>query len=501
MRLAPLLLALLLVVSGQVAAQSSDELLVHHSFPLAGGELALVLEGSSPGAAILIELEMAAQAPPSVREYLASGVLGEASPRGDVLQVLGVADESGLLELSVPLDDPDDAGQIIALSFSVLGSAARAECTLLVQPPAVVLPTTVGWQRIDLRTGTVLQPALPGTTPVRGLALSADGMVGYVLREGGALEVRSAQAWDRRPTVVYRLDANGDALAHSTAAGPAFVIVRPDALGLEGLPPAGRLQFLDDRYNDLMIEPLGQPVSGRRWAVSNDGRTAFVAEDDLLVREIDLITGSAAMPFTAGFNGDQSVADMVLQGSRLLVLTRRAGGLPGALTVYDLSTGWVRPYPLAVDPLRLVLVDDELALVVPAPVAGTAAATDGAAVLAQNITLTRVELGVPGVLDQPALPMAQILDAAPVAGGALVLATDLTGARVLLSWDPATGLRLQPTSASLGNAERLAAAGLDLALVLGASDGLTRRVLLPNGTVEVLPGVEALSGEKFHLLP
>lgn len=497
MRLAPLLLALLLTVSGQVAAQSSDELLVHHSFPLAGDELALVLEGGSPGAAILIELEMAAQAPPSVREYLASGVLGEASPRGDVLQVLGVADESGLLELRVSLDDPDDAGQLIALSFSVLGSAARAECTLLVQPPAVVLPTTVGWQRIDLRTGAVLQPALPGTTPVRGLALSADGRVGYVLREGGALEVRSAEAWDRRPTVIYRLDANGDALAHSTAAGPAFVIVRPDALGLEGLPPAGRLQFLDDRYNDLMIEPLGQPVSGRRWAVSNDGRTAFVAEDDLLVREIDLITGSAAMPFTAGFNGDQSVADMVLQGSRLLVLTRRAGGLPGALTVYDLSTGWVRPYPLTVDPLRLVLVDDELALVVPAPVA----AAEAGAVLAQNISLTRVEQGVPGALDQPALPLSQILDAAPVAGGALVLATDLTGARVLLAWDPATGLRRQSTTASLGDAERLAAAGLDLAVVLGASDGLTRTVLLPSGTVEILPGVQALPGETFHLLP
>jgi len=497
MRIAPLLLALLLTVSGRVAAQSSDELLVHHSFPLAGDELALVLEGGSPGVAILIELEMAAQAPPSVRESLASGVWGEASPRGDVLQVLGVADESGLLELRVLLDDPDDAGRLIALSFSVLGSAARAECTLLVQPPAVVLPTTVGWQRVDLRTGTVLQPALPGTTPVRGLALSADGTVGYVLREGGALEVRSAGAWDRRPNVIYRLDADGDALAHSTAAGPAFVIVRPDALGLEGLPPAGRLQFLDDRYNDLMIEPLGQPVSGRRWAVSHDGRTAFVAEDDLLVREIDLISGSAAMPFTAGFNGDQSVADMVLQGSRLLVLTRRAGGLPGALTVYDLSTGWVRPYPLAVDPLRLVLVDDELALVVPAPVA----AAEAGAVLAQNISLTRVELGVPGALDQPALPLFQILDAAPVAGGALVLATDLAGARVLLAWDPATGLRPQPTTASLADADRLVAAGLDLAVVIGASDGLTRRVLLPSGTVEVLPGVEALPGETFHLLP
>lgn len=499
MRPAPLLLALLLTVAGRASAQSDGALLVYHSFPLAGDELAMVVEGLGPGAPVVIELEMAAQAPPSVREYLAGGVFGVASSQGDILRVLGLADESGLLELRIVLDDPDDAGRLVALSFSAPGSAARAECTLLVQPPSVLLPTTVGLQRIDLRSGAVLRPALPGTVPVRGLALSADGRVGYVLRAGGALEVRSAEAWDRRPSVVYRLDADGDALAHGPASGPAFVIVRPVEAGLEGLPPAGRLQFLDDRYDDLSIEPLGQPVTGRRWAVSDDGLTAFVAEDDLLVREIDLISGSAAMPFTAGFNGDLVVADMVLQGSRLLVLTRRAGGLPGALTVYDLSTGWVRPHPLTVDPLRLVVIDDELALVVPAPAAapGLADATGAADPLA----LTRIERGVPGLIDRPALPLLQLLDAAPVAGGALVLASDTNGSRLLLRWDEATGLRLQPLSATLADAERLVAAGQQLAIVLGAADGLARRVLLPSGTVEVLPGVSALPGETFHLLP
>ncbi|MFT7462604.1 MAG: hypothetical protein ACI9EF_000945 [Pseudohongiellaceae bacterium] len=497
MRLAPLLFALLLTVSGRAAAQSDGGLVVHHSFPLAGDDLVLVIEGASPNAVIGIELEMASEAPPSVQEFLTSGVFGAVSAGGDILTVVGLADSSGMLELVMTLDDPADAGRMVALSFFQQGSGARAECTLLVQPPSVVLPTSLGLQRVDLRTGEVLSPALPGNDSVRGLALSADGRVGYVLREGGALEVRSAEAWDRRPSLVYSFDAGGEELAHGTASGPAFIIVRPADSGLAGLPSAGRLQFLDDRYDDLMIEPLGQQVSGRRWAVSDDGLTAFVAEDDLLVREINLLTGSSTMAFTAWYDGDLSVADMVLQGSRLLVLTRRPAGLPGSLSVYDMTTGRVRAYPLTVDPLRLLVVDGDLALVIPAP----SVEGDEGPVLAQHVSLTRVEKGVPGLVDRPAVPLAQLLDAAPVTGGVLVLASDLQGSRVLLLWDAVTGLTSQPLSASLLDSDRLVAAGLPLAVVLGASDGLVRRVSLPSGSVDVLPGVMILPNESFHLLP
>jgi len=485
MRLAFPMLAVLLTVSSGISAQIDGELVVFHSFPLAGEELAVVVECPAPGAPLVIELEMADKAPPSVQEHLASGIYGEASSQGNILTVVYPADDSGLFELRIPLDDPDDAGRLVALSFWAPGFAMRGEVSLLVQPPSVMVPTASGLQRIDLRDGTVVPPALPGTVPVRGLSFSADGRLGYVLRQGGALEVRSAEAWDRRPSVVYSLDPHGDSLAHGTASGPAFVIVRPIEPGFGGLPSAGRVQFLDDRYDDLTLEPLGRPVAGRRWAVTDDGLTAFVAEDDLLVREIDLITGTARMPFTAGFNGDLTVADVALQGSRLLVLTRRAEGLPGALTVYDLSTGWVRPQPLTVDPLRIVVLDDEVALVVPA----------------RGGELTRVDQGVPGRIDRSPVPLADLLDAAPVQRGALVLARRADQSRLLLTWDDANGLRFQSVTASLQDSHRLVAAGLDVAVLLEATDGLPRRVQLPSGAVEVLSGVVAMPDEPFHLLP
>lgn len=469
------LAALLAVLAGGAAAQSASGLAVHHGFPLAGSELPIVVEGFDAGLPVFVQVDSMERTAPSLLRYLV-GELG-ATPGSAVATI--PADGRGVVSLRVPLVDPADAGRLIDLVFFQLDRDPIG-VELLVQPPMVLLPTADGLARLDLRDGRRLLPDLPGPGLV-GLALSADGRESWLLRPGGLLEHRAGEPWEAGVTTSRAFGPDSDGLARSQDAGPAFVVLRPRG---EGFAPPGRLAFLDGR-DELVLEPLGQEVSGRRWAVTPDGLTAFVAEDDLLVREVDLLTGQARLPFTAGFNGDQQVADMVLADGRLAVLTRRGDGRPGALTIYDLATGWVSPFPLDSDPLRLAPVGDGRLLVVPA----------------SGARLTVVEDGVPARVDEPARPGLSLLDAAPVRDGALVLARDAEGAPALLAWTAAGGLRPQAVDGPLPGALRLAGAGADLAVLLGAADGVPWTLVPSSGALTPVEGLVVPPGRAFQQLP
>src|SRR6185503_17915049 len=117
-------------------------------------------------------------------------------------------------------------------------------------------------------------------------------------------------------------------------AGAAFLLARP---GGQPFPGAGNLLFPDE--GALLLEPMAQTVGGRRVALAPDGLTAFVAEDDLVVREIDLLARVPRTLLPVGLAGDRAVADLLLDGRRLHVATRGAVGRPGSLTTLDLDTG------------------------------------------------------------------------------------------------------------------------------------------------------------------
>ena len=107
-RLTRSLLAVPLLGAALVAQTAGDtELVVHHSFPEAGGVLRIVVEGFS-GAGALVSLEDPAAAPPSVREHLLAGGNQLASPPNS-LTVLWPVDDRGLVRFVTDLDDPDDA--------------------------------------------------------------------------------------------------------------------------------------------------------------------------------------------------------------------------------------------------------------------------------------------------------------------------------------------------------------------------------------------------------
>jgi len=307
-----------------------------------------------------------------------------------------------------------------------------------------------------------------------------------VLRPGGLLESWSSRDWGGAPFMVTPLDPASDDLAHGRTTGPAFVVVRPQAAPFA---PAGRLVFLDGRLGELLVDPMGDDVSGRRWAVEDDGFTAFVAEDDLLVREVDVLTGTAHGVFTAGLPGDRAIADMSLDGDRLYVLTRRSGGQAGSLTVLDLGTGRLNPVPLQVDPLRLLALGDGRMLIV--PVAESVESAN---------TLVVIENGLPSTVDRLA-NTGRILDAASVPGGALVLVEDPPSGVRLELWDPARGLVPFLGGGAVPQATRLVSAGEEIALLLGSADGLVRRVSLSERSIEVVEGVEVDSDAPFAVLP
>jgi len=459
-------------------------LAVHHSFPEAGSTLRIVVEGFLPGAPVEVLLPQAALAPPSLVEALVSAFLVSDLPSepGDLHGALE-ADEQGRVLLTVPLTHRDDALRAFDLAFRDGAGNRAPPLHLVVQPPTLLLPADDSVLRFDLRDGRLLQPAIPGPGLVSA-AFSTDGLLGLLLRPGGLLETWSTRDWGGRPFAVTHLDPASDDLAHGGRVGPAFVVVRP-----EGGPftPRGRLVFLQGSPRELLVEPLGDDVGGRRWAVEPDGFTAFLAEDDLLVRQVDLLSGAPLGVFGAGLPGDERVADLLLDGRRLLVLTRRPSGQPGSLSVFDLGTGWLSLFPIGIDPLRLVPVGEQRVLVVPAPESGE---TAGSLVVVQD--------GVPGAPERLARA-GRVLDAAAAPTGARVLVQSDDGTLRLDRWDAGRGF--DAFLAQVPPARRLVSGGHAYGLLFGGPDGLVHRVELEDGSLETVTGARTRSDAAFAVLP
>jgi hypothetical protein len=499
-----LMLALMLGMAGEAAAQRGQDpaadlsagpsLAVHHSFPEAGGVLRIVVEGFWPDSPVEVLLSAPAAAPPSVLEALlddARRFVAMPDESAAMLHRGTVSDEFGRLTLVIALDDPRDVDRSFGMLFQDSEGRRSVPLRLMVQPPTLLLPTSEYVVRIDLRDGSVLQPPIQGNGGLLAAAFSTDGFLGHLLRDGGLLETWSTRNWGGRPFAVTHLDPTSDDLAHTGLTGPAFTVARPD-----GTPftPSGRLTFLDG-HGDLELDPMAQAMSGRRWAIAQDGMTAFVAEDDLLVREIDMLSGTAHGMFTAGLPGDQVIADLVLDGRRLYMATRRADGQAGSLTVLDLDTGWLNPYELAIDPIRLVTLGDGRLLVVPDP---DSVETAGSLVL--------VEDGVPALPDR--LDRAgRILDVASVPGGAAVLVVSSDASLETAAepdyrlefWDAGRGL--SAWLPGIPEASRLIAAGPEVVLLLGASDGAVHRLMVQTGVIERLQGVETSGQPLFAVIP
>lgn len=468
------------ISGGRVAAP----LALHHGFPLAGEELRIVVEGFEPGATLLLRLSSVPEGPaPSFLEALSDPARFRPLPDGAVATL---ADDLGVFELAFRLEPGRDEGHRIefVVSDGPAGSTGSAlPVSLLVQPPTALLAVRDGVARVDLLSGEQLGPVLSGSTALYGAGLEPDGLRAWLLRERGRLESLSLLRWGEAPLTVRQLPAASESLAHSARAGAAFVL---SSLG-EGL--FGRLHFVADEWAPLALEALESEPGHRRWAIAPDGERAFVAEDELLVREVDLRRGSLGGPFTAGVPGDTSITDMLVDGDKLLILTRRSGGRPGSLTRFDLSTGWIATDTLAVDPLRLVALGEERVLVIPA---------DGRA-------LTVIESGVPGA--PRVLPGAtefELVDAASVSDGALLLLRDANGdVELQRFWSASYAVDVLAAPGAWPGVEHVLGAGADTALLLGADDaaGAVFRYDLALGVLEVLPGLRRDAAAPFVLLP
>jgi len=254
---APLIAALLVSVlaAGALGQAGSDRLWVQHSFPLAGEPLVLVVDGLNPGEHVMLVLQEAADSPPSVFRYLSDQNAPQRLPEIEAiaagsLTTLWQADRQGRLILSIPLTDMADVDRAISLIVKRIENGLTvAELLLHVQAPTLVLPTTDGLARIDLRYGVERLPAIPETGGLLGLGLSADGVLGYVLREAGLLEVRETRAWDGLPVDSSVHQPDTDTLAWSVGGGAAFLLSRPN-----GTPftPAARMVFLDESRAPLL---------------------------------------------------------------------------------------------------------------------------------------------------------------------------------------------------------------------------------------------------------
>lgn len=483
LRLATLGAALLAALPG-LAAQAVP-LTLHHNFPLAGGTLVVAVDGLQPGEDVRVVLLDAIHAPLSLVEELTASTSGQfqfllPSPADEAGTVQGVwrADERGRILISVALDDPADADRPVSLVVWPFAADEGAALQLHVQPPTLVLATADGHARLSLLDGRLLLPSIPAAGGLRGLSFSADGARGYVLRDGGLLQVLAAANWGAAPLSSLAFDAAADVLAGGPA-GAAFLLARPG-----GLPFAapGRALFLDQ--SALALEPLAQPVDGRRVALAPDGLTAFVAEDDLVVREVDVATRTARALLPVGLAGDQAVADLLLDGRRLLVATRGAAGRAGALSTLDLDTGWLVTLRLSLQPARLVALGGGRVLAVP----------DGegpAELLADGVPLGRVPVA------------GRLLDAAPIAGGALLLAAAPDGARSL-SFLPPGSLRSQPLPLAAPAAARLAAppAGTPgVVVLLGDPSGAVHVWDPTSGALAAVPGLQADPSAAFFVAP
>ena len=239
---------------------------------------------------------------------------------------------------------------------------------------------------------------------------------------------------------------------------------------------------------------MGQDVPGRRWALTDDGLSAFLAEDDLAVREVDLAGHDVRGAFVAGLVGDASITDMLVQGRTLVVATRRLPGLTGGtLTFFDLDAGTLSLSTLEVTPERLVALD--------AP--GGAAGVELLVVSAGERALQRVTASVPqspilaGPLDETGAASVW-LDVAAVPGGALLLRGDPDGGRALALLG-ADGI-LRELVAEAPPVTRLVAAGGHVALALGDPSGVVHRIDLVDGTLAPVEGVSARPEAAFVVL-
>ncbi len=474
-RLAPLVLGVLAV---PVTAQAGDPV-IHHSFPVAGTTLTVVVEGLQPNGLALVTIT---QGPPS---FLMS-VSGQDearnpwTPDGPILEALLRVDSFGAVVMAAELRAAADARAELHMFVQDVATGAVSEQLILrVVRPTVVVPSASSYERIDLASGSVLVPPLPRAGGLDGLAVSPDGRKAYVLRENGLLEVVATSSWAGAPLATHRIDPASDTLAASKGQGAAFVLARP---GGQPFTPAGRLLFLGDNGpvgEPLPLEPMGQAVVGERSVVMPDGLTAFVAEDDLLVREIDLLGRRSPNVFTAGRGGDLAIADMALQGSRLLVTTRSLDGRAGTLTVLDLRSGRLDVQPLDIDPGRIVVLDEEVALVLPAAAGVFHVIEDG-------LVTRRVE--GPGTW----------LDAAAYAGGAVLLRRDDAGLVHLDRFEPVIGLTTFVEG--VPPADRVVTGGFPLAVLLGDPSGLVWLVDLETREVRRVD-VIADPSAPFALLP
>lgn len=407
--------AALALLAGAAGAQVA----LHHSFPVAGEVLTVVVDGAPVGDGFVdLRLSDVEAAPPSFVERL----LENPAPRvdGDALVTTWPVDEAGRVRLDVLLDDARDAGAPLRLEAVVPGWVdASASLELIVVPPIVVVPTSSGYERIDLRSGSRLLPAIPRFDALRGLAVSDDGTETYALYADGRLETWSGQSWTAGPGDVTFLDPDANDIAGVPSGGLAFVLARSNA---RPFAPAGRLVFPDDGGASLVLEAMGETVTGRRWAVSEDGLVAYVAEDYLTVREVDLLHREVGEMFTTGRDGDAAIADLALDAERLYVVTSSVDDRPGSLTVRDLRSGRSQVFGLSVAPREVVALDGGVALVVPR----------------SGGRLEVVVDGVPaGVMD---VDGATWLDAASVPGAALLLRRDADGRHRLLRYDAVSGV-------------------------------------------------------------
>lgn len=473
-RLVPLIVA---ATCATLAAQAPSTPRLAHSTARTGAPLVIVAEGLSPGAAAWLHLAEAHLAPPSLIEALHSTTHGQAlgplppnAVHAGRLSSLWRADEHGRITLSVPLLDPADARRpIVSLSVQEVGGPQSEALRLVVHPPLLVLPGRAGLLRVDLRTGELLQPALPGAGGLQGAALSDDGLRAWVLREQGALETWSAWSWGPEPLERRVLPEHSDTLGGS--ARP-FVLTRP-----VGAPfaPAGSLRLIDRDAAPIALEALSAAVAGRRVAVSADGETAFVAEDDLLVREVDLRGARVGALISAGMAGDRQIVDLLLDERMVLVASRPGDGRPGTLTVWRVDHGTVQVLALAVEPERLVALGEGRVLVVPA---GGARAQ-------------LVERGLPTAVFAA---QGRVFDAAPGPGGlpALLVAARAGGTRVELH-DPRGG-RPQVLPFVAPPTTRIFGAGGEVLLLAGDPSGALHVVHAAAGTIAALDAGAAPDG-------
>jgi len=489
-RLPTLRLAALAVVlaaaAPAVAQRGGDGLRLHHTAPVAGRTLTLVIEGAEPGEPVIVYVTDATRAPSSlVALMIEIGGPWEREPVPyPALAASTPASPGGLVVLSFPLDDPDPLRAV-----SVIAAQGGSESELLeleVQPPTALVPVEGGLARIDLRDGAPLRPWIDGDPVLLGAALSASGREALLLRDGGRLEQRDTTTWQALLRDV-RLPDSVDVLANE-GTGPLVALARP--LGRPYAAP-GRLLVLDaaepEVVGEVVLESLAAPVDGRRVALDPQGSVAFVAEDELLVREVDLVAGERRLPFTAGAAGDRQIADMVLVGRHLFVLTRRADGLPGTLTVLDRDRG-VDVLTLPFDPARLVRVDEERGRVLVVPAGGPRALLVGP-------RLGTRPLGPPAAgaswRDAAVLGDGRVAVLASGAGGA--------GTASLHLLDPAGGWTGE-VHALAASPERVLTAGGEAALLLGDPAGA---VLAYDGAariVRTLPGVRARPDLPFAVL-